>query len=90
MQTSAMNCNLSLKADISVKSPECCILLVSTAISLSSFFIALCQSNISSIGCVPVASETSNIDPECFLFPVDVDSHTQFTLPRWVSGLEQH
>jgi len=91
MQTSAMNWNLSLKADRLVKSPECCIFLASTAISLNSFFIALCQSNISSIGCVPVVSETSIIDSECFLFPVVVDSQAQFTFSTWwVNDLELH
>ena len=36
MQTSAMNCKRSLKADKFVKSPECCIFLASSAISLNS------------------------------------------------------
>lgn len=91
MQTSAMNCNLSLKADRLVKSPESCIFLDCAAISFNSFFIALCQSNISSIGCVLMVSETSMLDPEYFLFPVAVDSHAHFIFPFWwVKGLGLH
>ena len=81
MQTSAMNCNLSLKADRLVKSPESCIFLVCAAISFNSFFIALCQNNISSIGCVVMVSETSMVHEQYFLFPVAVDSHEHFIFP---------
>lgn len=91
MQTSAMNCNLSLKADRLVKSPESCIFLVCTAISFNSFFIALCQNNISSIGCVVMVSETSVKHVEYFLFPVVVDSHAHFIFPFWwLTGLLLH
>ena len=50
MQTSAINCSLSLKADKSEKSPEDLIILAASAMSFISFRIALCQCNISSIG----------------------------------------
>ena len=90
MQISDINCNLSLKADRLVKSPPSCIFLVSTTISLNSFLIALCHSNISSIGCVPLRSEASRPDSVCFLFPVVVNSHTLFTFSIWwVDGQQE-
>lgn len=79
MQTSAIKCNLSLKDDKLVKFPERCIFLASSDIALNSLLIALCQCNISFIGCIPPVSKTS-LDSKYFLFPTLEDSHAQFIL----------
>ena len=74
MQTSAINCNRSLKTDRLLKSPVSWIFLASSAISFNSLLIALCQSNISVIGCVPSISETLLLGSKYFLLPVLDDS----------------
>ena len=78
MQTSAMNCSLLLNANKSEKSPESWIFLAASAISFNSFFIALCQSNISSIGQDTMELVWAAFSSICFLLTVLENSHAQF------------
>ncbi|KAM6578615.1 hypothetical protein CsatB_030452 [Cannabis sativa] len=55
MQISAIKLSLSSKADRLEKSLETYILLIFPNVSFIYLLIALCQSNISSIGCEPVS-----------------------------------
>lgn len=80
MHTSAINCSLALKDDISEKFPDCCILLVSSAISINSLRIALCQYRISSMGCL---STWPSIDSAYFLFPALESSCEEIWLSAW-------
>lgn len=80
MHTSAINCKRSSNADKSEKSPDSWIFLASSAISFISLFIDLCQSFISSTGCIWASKESYLVSSGYFLFPALDPSHAHCAL----------